>query len=218
MTVQVKICGLSDEANLLTALDAGADLVGFVFFPPSPRFVEFARAAALAQIAKGRATRVGLVVDADDAAIDAIVSRVELDMLQLHGKESPERLCEITARFGLRAMKALGVADAADLALAPAYADSADMLLLDAKPPRGADRPGGNGVAFDWSLPNALAWTKPWLLSGGLDADNVAEAIRQSGAPGVDVSSGVERARGMKDPDKIKAFVRAAKSIVGPAP
>ena len=218
MAVQVKICGLSDEANLLTALDAGADLVGFVFFPPSPRFVNLAVAAALAEAAKGRATRVGLIVDADDGAIEAILSKVELDMLQLHGKESPQRLGEIKARFGLTTMKALGVADAADLGRAPAYADVADQLLLDAKPPKGAGRPGGNGVAFDWRLPTALVWKKPWLLSGGLDAGNVAEAVRQSCAPGVDVSSGVERAPGVKDPDKIRAFVRAAKSIVSPAP
>ena len=218
MAVQVKICGLSDEANLLTALDAGADLVGFVFFPPSPRFVDLPRAAALAGAAKGRATRVGLVVDADDAAIETILSRVELDMLQLHGRESPQRLAEVKVRFGVRTMKALGVANAADLARAKDYAGFADQLLLDAKPPRGADRPGGNGVAFDWTLPKALAWDKSWLLSGGLDADNVAEAVRRSGAPGVDVSSGVERAPGKKDPDKIRAFVRAAKSIVSPAP
>lgn len=218
MPILVKICGLSDEATLRTALDAGADGVGFVFFPRSPRFVETPRATTLARIAKGRAVRFGLVVDADDAALDAILSSVELDGLQMHGKESPERVAEVKARFGVKAMKAFGVADAADLARVPAYADAADMLLLDAKPPRGADRPGGNGVAFDWRLPRALVWHKSWLLSGGLDAANVAEAVRQSGAPGVDVSSGVESAPGVKDPEKIKAFVRAAKSIVSPAP
>jgi phosphoribosylanthranilate isomerase len=217
MSPNVKICGLSDEPTLRAALEAGADLVGFVFFPASPRFVTVGRAARLASMAQGQATRVGLLVDADDAAIGDLLREVDLDMLQLHGKEGAARVAAIKARFGLPVMKALGVSNEADCARALEYAEAADQLLLDAKPPKGAARPGGNGVAFDWRLGRALQWRKPWLLSGGLEAANVDEALRQSGAPGVDVSSGVESAPGRKDVAKIRAFVRAAKSIVSPA-
>ena len=213
MSTIVKICGLSTEPTLSAALDAGADMVGFNFFPPSPRFVALERAAALAEHARGRALRVAVVVDLDDAALAAILASVGIDALQLHGKETPARVAAIKARFGLPIIKALGVSSAPDCARIVDYADVADQLLLDAKAPKGAILPGGNGVAFDWTLTRALPWTKPWLLSGGLDAANVAEALRLSNAPGVDVSSGVESAPGVKDVAKIAAFVRAAKAL-----
>lgn len=213
MSTIVKICGLSTEPTLSAALDAGADMVGFNFFPPSPRFVALERAAALAEHARGRALRVAVVVDLDDAALAAILASVGIDALQLHGKETPARVAAIKARFGLPIIKALGVSSAPDCARIVDYADVADQLLLDAKAPKGAILPGGNGVAFDWTLTRALPWTKPWLLSGGLDAANVAEALKLSNAPGVDVSSGVESAPGVKDVAKIAAFVRAAKAL-----
>ena len=213
MSTIVKICGLSTEPTLSAALDAGADMVGFNFFPPSPRFVALERAAALAEHARGRALRVAVVVDLDDAALAAILASVGIDALQLHGKETPARVAAIKARFSLPIIKALGVSSAPDCARIVDYADVADQLLLDAKPPKGAILPGGNGVAFDWTLTRALPWTKPWLLSGGLDPGNVAEALRLSNAPGVDVSSGVESAPGVKDVAKIAAFVRAAKAL-----
>ncbi len=213
MTPIVKICGLKTPETLEAALEAGADMVGFVFFPPSPRFVTPGAAAPLARAAAGRALRVALVVDADDDSIAAITGAADVDILQLHGRETPERVAAVKARFGLPVMKALGVASEADCAHAAAYAEVADRLLLDAKPPKGAALPGGNGVTFDWMLLRALRWDKPWLLSGGLDASNVGQALRQTGAPGVDVSSGVESAPGVKDIAKIKAFVRAAKSL-----
>ncbi len=212
MSLEIKICGLSTPETLDAALGAGADMVGMVFFAPSPRHVDLATAAALAARARGRAGIVALTVDADDATLAAIVDAARPDMLQLHGKESPERVAAIRARFGLPVMKAVGIATAADLARLSAYADVADRLLLDAKPPKGALLPGGNGVPFDWNLLAGLDLTRPFMLSGGLDPDNVGEAVRRVHPPGIDVSSGVERAPGIKDPARIAAFLRAARA------
>lgn len=210
MAVAIKICGLNTRAAVAAALDAGADMLGFVFFAKSPRHVEPAEAARLAAPARGRAEIVALTVDADDAALEAIVAALAPDMIQLHGRESPQRCAAIRDRFGAT-MKALGVAQAQDLAAVPAYAAVCDRLLIDAKPPPGAALPGGNGVPFDWRLVAGFAPGVPWLLSGGLTPDNVAEAARLTGAPGVDVSSGVESAPGVKDAAKIAAFVAAAR-------
>ena len=211
MATSVKICGLSTPETLAAALAAGADMVGFVFFPRSPRHVSHEAARALASRARHRAEIVALTVDAGDAELDAIVRAVEPEYLQLHGSESPERVAEIQRKFGVSAIKAIGVAEVADLARAEAY-KSADALLIDAKPPKGAVLPGGNGVAFEWGLTRDFRPRKPWLLSGGLTADNVAQAIRQSLARTVDVSSGVETAPGVKDAEKIRAFIEAARA------
>lgn len=206
----VKICGLNDAAGFDAAVAEGADMVGFVFFPASPRNVTPAQAAELSARATDGPLRVGLVVDPDDALLEAILGAVRLDILQLHGHETPERCAAVRARFGLPVMKALGIAEAADLAQLPRYAPVVDRFLLDAKPPPGATLPGGNAASFDWTLLAGATVPRPWLLAGGLDAGNVAEAIAAAGAPGVDVSSGVEKARGVKDPARIAAFIRAA--------
>jgi phosphoribosylanthranilate isomerase len=211
MSLTVKICGLSSEEALDVALGAGADMVGFVFFAPSPRHVSFAAARSLGGRVRGRAQKVALSVDADDAMLDAVVEALKPDLLQLHGKESPARLVALRQRFGLPVMKAIAVETKVDLAAVATYQSSADRLLFDARPPREATRPGGLGKAFDWRLLENLDPGLPFMLSGGLDADNVGEALRITRAPGVDVSSGVERAPGEKDPDKIRAFVRAAR-------
>ncbi len=211
MSLIVKICGLSTPEALDAALDAGADMVGFVFFEPSPRHVTFEKARALGKRAGGRAQKVALTVDADDALLDAIVDALQPDLLQLHGKELPARVAAVRKRFDLQAMKAIAVATRSDLAAAATYAADADRLLFDACAPREATRPGGLGQSFDWRLLENLAPGLPFMLSGGLGAGNVAEALRITRAPGVDVSSGVERAPGEKDPDKIRAFVRAAR-------
>ncbi|MBS7803106.1 phosphoribosylanthranilate isomerase [Rhizobiales bacterium TNE-4] len=207
----VKICGLKTPETLAAALDAGADMVGFVFFPKSPRHIDLATAEVLGRQAQGKALKVALTVDADDAALAAIVAALNPDLLQLHGHESPERVAAIRARFGLPVMKAIGVAHADDLKDVQAFAAVADRLLFDAKPPKDAAHPGGNGLAFDWSLLTGLDLSIPSMVSGGLDPANVAEALRRTRAQGVDVSSGVETAPGQKDPAKITAFVRAAK-------
>lgn len=212
MSSIVKICGLSSAPTLRAALDAGADMVGFVFFERSPRFVGLDHARELGAQARGRARIVALSVDAPDRALAAIVARLEPDLLQLHGAESPARVAEVSRQFGLPVMKALGVAEASDFDKAGEYQDVADWLLIDAKPPRDATRPGGNGAPFDWRLARAFAPPAPWLLSGGLDAANVGEAIALSLARGVDVSSGVESAPGVKDVGKIRAFVAAARA------
>lgn len=212
MTLLVKICGLSTPDALDAALCSGADMVGFVFFPKSPRHVGFEAARALGTRARGRARIVALTVDADDALLADVCAALDPDVLQLHGRETPERVAEIGTRFGRLTMKAIGVAAPDDLALAAAYDGPADWLLIDAKPPKGAALPGGNGLPFDWRLARGFAPRRPWLLSGGLDPDNVAEAIRTTGACGVDVSSGVERAPGVKDDIKIAAFVAAARA------
>ncbi len=212
MTPLIKICGLSTPGTLDAALAAGADMVGFVFFAKSPRHIGFETACALGAQARGRARIVALTVDPDDALLAAVVEALDPDILQLHGKESPERVAEIGARFGRLTMKAIGVAAPEDLAGAAAYDGAADYLLIDAKPPKGAVLPGGNGLPFDWRLARDFAPDRPWLLSGGLGPDNVAEAIRATGAGGVDVSSGVESAPGVKDETKIAAFVAAARA------
>jgi phosphoribosylanthranilate isomerase len=215
MPLLVKICGLRTPETLDVALDAGADLVGFVFFPPSPRNVDVAEARTLGDRARGRAGKVMLSVDADDALFDAVMETLRPDMLQLHGKETPARVAALKARYGLPVMKALPIETAADLAAIPAYAAVADRLLFDARAPRDATRPGGLGKPFDWRLLEGLDPGLPFMLSGGLDAANLAEALRLTRAPGVDVSSGVERAPGEKDPDKIRAFIRAARALAG---
>jgi len=211
VTVTVKICGLATSEALDAALDAGADMVGFVFFPPSPRHLAFAAARTMGARVGGRAEKVALTVDADDALLEGIVEALRPDVLQLHGHESPARVASLKKRFGRPVMKAIAVAAADDLAIVDAYAGIADRLLFDARAPREATRPGGLGNAFDWRLLEDIRPGVPFLLSGGLDAANVAEALRITHAPGVDVSSGVERAPGDKDPDKIRAFVRAAR-------
>jgi phosphoribosylanthranilate isomerase len=208
----VKICGLSTPETLDAALAAHADFVGFVFFPPSPRHVDLATARRLADRVGGRAGKVALSVDADDAALEAIVAALAPDLLQLHGHETPARVAAVRHRFGLPVMKAIPVAEAGDLAVLADYAAVADRLLFDARPPRGATRPGGLGARFDWRLLERLETRVPFMLSGGLDPDNVAEALAVTRAPGVDVSSGVERAPGEKDPDKIRAFIHAARA------
>lgn len=207
--IKVKICGLRDQAGLDAALTAGAGYVGFVFFGKSPRNVTVPQARDLALCVPIGVAKVALVVDADNDLLDQIVAAVPLDMLQLHGHETPERVAEIRTRYGLPVMKAVGVADAGDLAALDTYAAVADQLLVDAKPPKSADLPGGNGLAFDWRLIAGRYWTVPWMLAGGLTPHNVAEAIKLTGARQVDVSSGVENAPGIKDAGKIAAFTAA---------
>ncbi len=211
MKPTVKICGLSTAATLDAALEAGADMVGFVFFPKSPRHIDWATARALGRQARGHATIVALSVDADDDTLKRIVDALSPDLMQLHGSETPERVKEIGELCARPTMKAIGVAARADLAQAGPYEGVADTLLIDAKPPRGAALPGGNGRPFDWSLTRDFHARGPWLLSGGLDPDTVAAAIALSQARGVDVSSGVESAPGVKDPARIRAFVAAAR-------
>lgn len=211
--VRVKICGLRSAADVAAAADAGASYVGFVFFPKSPRHVTFDEAAALAVDTPVGVAKVALVVNADDAFLDELTAKVPLDMLQLHGAETPQRVAEVKARYGLPVMKAIGIADAGDLDQIDAYADVADQLLIEAKPPKGSDLPGGNGVTFDWTLLKGRKyWKVPWMLAGGLTLENVGEAIAVSGARQVDLSSGVESAPGVKDPALIHAFVAAAQS------
>ena len=211
MHLIVKICGLSREESVAAALDAGADMIGFVFFPPSPRFLSPERAGRLAARARGRAEIVALSVDMDDAGLDSIVTALDPDWLQLHGKEPPERVAAVKERFGRNVMKAIGVREAADLAAASGYVGIADRLLLDAKPPKDALLPGGNGAPFDWRLLSAFDPGIAYMLSGGLDAGNVGEALAITAAAGVDVSSGVETAPGVKSPDLIRAFIAAAR-------
>ena len=211
-SLTIKICGLSTPDTLDAALDAGADMVGFVFFAPSPRNIDFARARALAARIEGRADKVALSVDADDALLDGAVKNLGPDILQLHGRESPQRLTALKARYGLPLMKAIHIAQAADLAALDEYIDVADRILFDAQAPKGAPVPGGNGLPFDWTILHGLRLDKPWMLSGGLDATNVAAAVRLTHARGVDVSSGVESARGVKNADLIRAFVLAARN------
>ena len=208
--IRVKICGLRTVADVAAVAAAGAAYAGFVFFAKSPRHLSIAEAHVLALAAPVGLAKVALVVDADDATLDAIIDGVPLDMLQLHGHESPERVSQVRARYGLPVMKAVGVADESDLAALMEYALVADQILVDAKPPTGADLPGGNGLAFDWRLLAGRRWLRPWMLAGGLTAGNVADAIRLTGARQVDVSSGVESAPGLKDRARILAFKTAA--------
>ena len=207
---RVKICGLRDAASLQAAVDAGAAYVGLVFFPKSPRNVTIEEAAVLAQSVPPGVAKVALVVDADDALLDAITAKVPLDVLQLHGHETPERVRAIRARYGLPVMKAVGVAGPDDLTALDDYAKVADQILVDAKPPKDADLPGGNGLSFDWRLIAGRRWPVPWMLAGGLTPENVHEAIALTGAVQVDVSSGVESAPGVKDAALIAAFCSAA--------
>jgi phosphoribosylanthranilate isomerase len=212
MAVSIKICGLKSEAALETALEEGADLVGFVFFAPSPRHIGFEAARALGGRVQGRARKVAVSVDANDEQLKASIAALEPDLLQLHGRETPERVAVIRSRFGLPVMKALPVIERADLSSVHLYAKVADQIMFDARAPRAATRPGGHGLAFDWRLLESLALAVPFMLSGGLQAGNVAEALGITRADGLDVSSGVESAPGEKDPDKIRAFIRAARA------
>lgn len=212
---QVKICGLTRPEDLTAAAQAGARYGGFVFFPKSPRHLSVDSAATLAANAPDLLARVGLFVNPDDAALDAVLARVALDIIQLHGSESPARVAEVRARTGLPVMKAVGIATAPDLDALWDYGLVADLLLVDAKPAPGAARPGGNGLAFDWRLLAGRRLLKPWMLAGGLTPDNVAEAVRLTGAPMVDVSSGVESAPGIKDAGRIRRFVAEAGGKAG---
>lgn len=210
--MRVKICGLRSRAEVAAAVEAGASYVGLVFFPASPRHVSLADARWIADGIPPGLIRVALTVDADDESLSAIIEAAEVDLLQLHGRESPERVAEIRARFQVPVMKAIGIATEADLATIDTYAEVADQLLLDARALPGSDRPGGNGEPFDWRLLRARHWRRPWMLAGGLTAENVAEAVQLTGADQVDVSSGVEARPGYKDPARIAAFVRAARA------
>ncbi|ATX66119.1 phosphoribosylanthranilate isomerase [Roseinatronobacter bogoriensis] len=210
--VKVKFCGLATGQAVADAVQSGADYVGFVFFPPSPRNVTLEQAAALASNVPAGVTKVALTVDADDSALDALIAQVAIDMLQLHGHESPARVAEIRALYGIPVMKAVGLADRADLDNLEAYLTVADQILVDAKPPKDAVLPGGNGLSFDWRLLQGRQWPCPWMLAGGLTPQNVSEAIRLTGAGQVDVSSGVERAPGEKDAALMSAFIQATKT------
>ncbi len=212
MPLTVKICGLTTQEALDAALVSGADLVGFVFFPPSPRNLGLEAARLLGSHVRGRAGKVALTVDATDDTLLAIVEALKPDMLQLHGKETPERVVQVRTRFGLPVMKALPIAERADLSPIREYAQVSDRLLFDARPPKEATRPGGLGRRFDWTLLAGIDAGVPFMLSGGLDAGNVAEALRVTRAGGVDVSSGVESAPGVKDPARIREFIRAARA------
>jgi phosphoribosylanthranilate isomerase len=210
--IRVKICGLREAAHIRAAVAAGAGYVGFMFFDRSPRTIAPADAARLAAEMPPGVAKVGVTVDMDDAALDALLGAVPLDLLQLHGAESPERVAEVRSRYGLPVIRAVGVADEGDLAALDTFGRVADQLLVDAKPPKGAARPGGNAVTFDWRLIAGRRWACPWMLSGGLTAENVAEAVRLTGARQVDVSSGVEIAPGVKNAGLIEAFVAAAQA------
>jgi len=212
MPILVKICGLKTPEALDAALEAGADLVGFVFFPPSPRNLGIESARILGARVQGRAKKVALSVDATDAELERVIEALKPDMLQLHGKETPERVVAVRSRFDLPVMKALPIEQKSDLAPIRVYEKVVDWMLFDARASREATRPGGLGKTFDWTLLENLDLKISFMLSGGLDAGNVAEALRITRAPAVDVSSGVERAPGEKDPDKIRAFVRAARA------
>lgn len=214
MSLIIKICGLKSPETLAASIDAGADWVGFVFFPKSPRNVTLEASKELGRIVGGRAKKVALSVDADDATLDAIDKALGPDMHQLHGHETPDRVSAIRARFGRPVMKALGIAEKSDLEAAKTYQSVADWLLLDAKPPQNAVLPGGNGLPFDWHLLAGLDLEKPFMVSGGLDPANIGTAIAISRPAGVDVSSGVETTPGIKDPAKIRAFIAAARAAV----
>ncbi len=213
MSVLVKICGLSTQESVDMAVTSGTHMIGFNFFERSPRYVSPALAGTLCARVPEHIERVGLVVDASDEEIATILDGAALDVLQLHGHETPDRVRDISRRFGLPVMKVCAISEASDLDRAETYLDVADALLFDAKPPKHASRPGGNAVSFDWTLLSERSWTRPWLLAGGLDISNVADAVRISGSPGVDVSSSVEDAPGIKNLDKIADFIQAVKAI-----
>lgn len=212
--VAAKICGLSSESAVAAAIEGGAAYLGFVFYPPSPRAVTPREAARLCAAVPAGIVRVGLFVDAADEAIEAVLAAAPIDILQFHGSESPDRVAEARTKFGRKVIKAVPIAGSDDLARAEQHEETADFLLFDAKPPRRPDAlPGGNGLAFDWRLLAGHSWRRPWLLSGGLTAGSLADAVRLSGAACVDVSSGVESAPGQKDPDRIRAFLAAARAL-----
>lgn len=208
--MRVKICGLTTPETLQAAVNAGAAYVGFVFYPKSPRHLSVDYATSLAQSVPVGVCKTALVVDPTDEDLDMLLGAVPIDMIQLHGSETPERVAQVKDRFGLPVMKAVGIADEDDVDKLPEYGRVADQLLVDAKPPKNADLPGGNGLSFDWTLISGRRWATPWMLAGGLTPDNVAEAVRLTGARQVDVSSGVEASAGVKDIDLIKAFIQNA--------
>ena len=210
--IRVKICGLTRPEDVSAAVSAGATYLGFNFFPKSPRYVDIPDAAVLAVDVPDGVAKVALVVDADDALLDALVGQVPIDILQLHGSEPPERVLAVKARYGLPVMKVIGVASADDLPQLDEQGRVADQLLVDAKPPPGADRPGGNAVTFDWNLIAGRRWPVPWMLAGGLTPQNVADGIAKTGATQVDVASGVESAPGIKDAQMIADFIAAARA------
>ncbi len=209
--LRVKICGLRSLADVQAVADAGAAYFGLNFFPKSPRYVSLALARELALAAPMGLAKVALTVNADDATLDAITEAMPLDMLQLHGAETPARVAEIRARYGLPVMKVVGVRDEGDLAALLEHSLAADQIMIDAKPPQDAPLPGGNGLTFDWRLISGRRWLRPWMLAGGLTAGNVAEAVRLTGARQVDLASGVESAPGVKDAAMIRAFMAAAR-------
>lgn len=214
--VRVKICGLKRPEEVIAAAEAGAAYCGFVFFPKSPRNVTIEQAAELALAAPIGLAKVALVVDPDDALLDEITAKVPLDMIQLHGKETPERVRQVKSRYGLPVMKAVGIASAEDVENLDPYEDVADQILVDAKKPKDGELPGGNGLAFDWRLIAGRAWRAPWMLAGGLTPENVAQAVALTGARQVDLSSGVESAPGVKDITKFAPFIRAAQADAPP--
>jgi phosphoribosylanthranilate isomerase len=213
--VEAKICGIKDEGALRTACDAGASFVGFNFFPASPRAVSPAEAAALAAVTPAHVQKVGLFVDPSDEEIEAVLAKASLDLIQLHGSETVQRCRQIKNRFAIKLVKTIKIAGREDFAPAEDFTDIADIFLFDTKAPKDLKDalPGGNGLTFDWNLLRNRSWPIPWMLAGGLDAENVGDAIRLSQAPIVDVSSGVESAPGKKDPAKIKAFLDALKGL-----
>jgi phosphoribosylanthranilate isomerase len=213
MSIAVKICGITGPDAIDAAVNAGATYGGLLFHPKSPRFVFLAQAAVLATRMRGRLKIVALVADLDDDAIAALVKTVRPDFLQLHGTETAKRVAEIRARFGVAVIKALPVAEVCDLDIVSDYEKVSDMLMFDARPPRGAERGGGHGLAFDWKILAGRSFAKPWFLAGGLNPENVARAVELSGASQVDVSSGVESAPGVNDPVRIAAFINATKSL-----
>ncbi|MBE1707745.1 MULTISPECIES: phosphoribosylanthranilate isomerase [Mesorhizobium] len=212
MALDIKICGLKTDQAMAAALGGGASHVGFIFFAKSPRYVEPAEAGRLREAARGKAVAVAVTVDATDAFLDEIVSAMQPDMLQLHGSEHPERVAELKARYGLPVMKALPLSEAADLDRIRPFIGIADRFLFDAKPPKGSELPGGNGVAFDWRILAGLDAGVDYMLSGGLNAANIGDALRLANPPGIDISSGVESAPGVKDPALIEQFFRAARA------
>ena len=210
--VSVKICGLATVEDVHACADAEANYMGLVFFEKSPRNITIPAARELALAAPLGLAKVALVVNPSDAELDAITGTVPLDMLQLHGRETPERVAEVKARYGLPVMKAVGIADGDDLPKLESYFGVADQILVDAKPPKGGELPGGNGLSFDWRLIAGRRWPCPWMLAGGLTAENVAEAVKMTGAKQVDVSSGVEDAPGLKNAELIQKFVQSSRS------
>ena len=208
--MRVKICGLRSRVEAGIAVAAGAHYIGLVRFPPSPRHISLSDARWVVEAVPAGVIRVALTVDASDEALEELIEAVPIDMLQLHGRETAERVADIREQFGRPVIKAVGVSTEADLAQIDDYFRVADQILVDARPPRGAERPGGNGLSFDWHLLRGRRWRRPWLLAGGLTPENVAEAVRLTGADQLDVSSGVEYRPGFKDPERIRAFMSAA--------